>query len=65
MKEDIIDFTAMCNCGWENYTNTKVLAMRNSKEHVAVCPSENPEVYIDKNVNFEIDDTFKSIIISK
>ena len=60
-----VDYTMMCNCGWEAYSNTLKEARVESKEHIKGYHGH--EVYIDRNKDFgsgaEIDDSFKSIII--
>lgn len=56
------DYTAICSCNnFEHYSqklnDIKVMA----KEHVS--KNKGHEIYIDRNKDSEIDDTFKSIII--
>lgn len=61
MAKKAIDFTMMCKCGWEFYTGTLADAKIASMEHIRFC--KTPEVFIDRCIDKEIDDTFETIII--
>lgn len=64
------DYTIMCNCGFEAYSKTIVEARKEAKSHLfsnfdgrRLYQHGTHEIYIDRNINNEIDDTFKSIVI--
>ena len=62
------DYTMMCSCGWERYENTLAEAKSMSHQHFKNPALENHsakhEIYIDRNKDNEIDDSFKSVVIT-
>jgi hypothetical protein len=60
----MIDYTNICVCGFETYHLRLMDAKASAHFHVnEVCEHERPEVYIDRNKDNEIDESFKSIIV--
>lgn len=56
-----IDYTAICACGFEVYDNRLARIKKDSEKHVEGC--EAGDVFIDRNRDQEIDDTFNTIRI--
>lgn len=58
------DYIAICSCNnFEHYSSKLGDVKTWSKDHIEKNPSH--EIYIDRNRDLEIDDTFKSIVIKK
>ena len=59
------DYTKICSCGWEKYEDTLELAKSMSRQHFKnpALESIKHEIYIDRNKDNEIDDSFKSVIV--
>ena len=63
---EIVDFTSICDCGWESYAPTLASAKEIANIHLSkYCPKakRGTRVFIDRNKDSEIDDTFKSVIV--
>ncbi len=55
------DYTIICSCGFEVYTKTLLEAKKSGMSHLK--GKTEHEIYIDRNIDGEIDDSFKSVIL--
>lgn len=59
----MIDYTAVCPCNHFEKYSTFVNTLRNEAgEHMK--EEGDHEIYIDRNIDYEIDDTFSTVIIN-
>lgn len=53
------DYSYICGCGWERYSDTLAAAKKEARQHVNTCTHADNIVYIDRHFKgSDIDDSF-------